>query len=246
MSSAAKLAFDRLAMKLNTIVRLTAEELSSISSLPLIIRDLRPDQDIVREGDRPSQCCLIIEGLAYRYKIVGEGRRQIFSYHIAGDTPDLQSLHLERMDHNVGTLIATKVAFIPHHDVKVLTETQPRVLAAFWRDGLIDAAIFREWMVGMGRRSALTRIAHLICELFTRYAAVQLNDGPTIPYHLRQTDIGDSLGLSTVHVNRVIQKLKSDKLVAINGKSLTVLNWQTLKEVAEFDPNYLHLQEAPT
>jgi len=243
MSSAAKTAFERLAMKLNTIIRLTDEELRSISSLPLIIRELRPDQDIVREGDRPTQCCLIIEGLAYRYKIVGEGRRQIFSYHISGDTPDMQSLHLERMDHNVGTLIATKVAFIPHHDVRILTAKQPRVLAALWRDGLIDAAIFREWMVGMGRRTALTRIAHLICELYTRYAAVRLNDGQSIPHHLRQTDIGDSLGLSTVHVNRVIQKLKTSKLVAINGKALTILDWSKLKEVAEFDANYLHLRE---
>src|SRR5882757_11311323 len=118
MSSAAEAAFNRLVLKLNTIIRLTDHEMRAISSLPLIIRDLRPDQDIVREGDRPSQCCLIVEGLAYRYKIVGEGRRQIFSYHIAGDTPDLQSLHLERMDHNVGTLIATRVAFIPHQDVR--------------------------------------------------------------------------------------------------------------------------------
>jgi CRP-like cAMP-binding protein len=246
MASGAKAAFERLVSKLSTIIKLTEHELAALSSLPLLIRDLRPDQDIVRDGDRPSQCCLIVEGLAYRYKIVGQGKRQIFSYHISGDTPDLQSLHLERMDHNVGTLIATRVAFIPHQDVKKLIETHPRLLAAFWRDGLIDAAVFREWMVGMGRRTALARIAHLLCELFTRYRAVGLSNGYIFPYHLRQTDIGDSLGLSTVHVNRVIQKLKSDTLLEVNGKTITILDWERLQEVAEFDPDYLHLRDTPT
>ncbi len=245
MSTAARAAFERLVLKLNTIIRLSEHERDTLFNLPLLIRDLRPDQDIVREGDRPSQCCLIVEGLAYRYKLVGEGKRQIFSYHISGDTPDLQSLHLERMDHNVGTLIATRVAFIPHQDVRKLTETHPRLLAAFWRDGLVDAAVFREWMVGMGRRTALARIAHLLCELFTRYSAVGLSEDYRFPYHLRQTDIGDSLGLSTVHVNRVIQKLKSDKLIDVNGKTMTILDWEKLQEVAEFDPHYLHLRDLP-
>jgi len=111
-------------------------------------------------------------------------------------------------------------------------------------DGLIDAAVFREWMVGMGRRTAHTRIAHLLCELFTRYRAVRLANGYSFPYHLKQTDIGDSRGLSTVHVNRVMQKLKSDKLIQVVGKTLTILNWDGLKEVGEFDPSYLHLREA--
>jgi CRP-like cAMP-binding protein len=151
----------------------------------------------------------------------------------------MQSLHLERMDHNVGTLIATRVAFIPHQDVRTLTETHPRLLAAFWRDGLIDAAIFRESMVGMGRRTALARIAHLLCELSIRYSAVNLADGYAFPYHLRQTDIGDSLGLSTVHVNRVVQKLRSDRPLDVVGKSMTIIDWERLKGVAEFLVTYI-------
>lgn len=87
MSPAVQAAFERPVLKLGTIVRLTQHELAMLHALPLMIRDLRPDQDIAREGDRPSQCCLIVEALAYRNKIVGEGKRQIFSYHISGDTP---------------------------------------------------------------------------------------------------------------------------------------------------------------
>ena len=100
--------------------------------------------------------------------MVEGGKRQIFAFHTPGDTPDLQSIHLSVMDHSLATLVPSKVAFIPHEHVRALIRTHPRIGDIFWRDTLIDAAIFREWMVGMGRRSAYTRIAHLLCEVFVR------------------------------------------------------------------------------
>ncbi|WP_244472891.1 Crp/Fnr family transcriptional regulator, partial [Methylobacterium sp. Leaf100] len=143
-----------LLRKLDSIATLSNEEQEAVRNLPARTRTLEPGQDIVREGDKPSQCCLVLEGWLCRYKILGEGRRQIFSFHIPGDTPDLQSLHLPVMDHSLGTVTVATVAFIPHDSVRDLTLRFPRLGAVLWRDTLIDAAIFREWMTGMGRKSA--------------------------------------------------------------------------------------------
>ena len=134
-------------------------------------------QDLVREGDRPSECCLVLEGFAYRYKLTQEGKRQIFSFHIPGDIPDLQSLHIDVMDHSLSSLCATKALFIPHETVRDLTRRCPRIGDAFWRDTLIDAAVFREWMVCLGRREAYGHMAHLLCELYVRLKSVGLTNG---------------------------------------------------------------------
>src|SRR5215210_1772831 len=140
--------------KLRSISPLSEDEKHCLLTLPLHVRSVGPDQDIVREGDRPAHCCLVIEGFACRYKFTHEGKRQIFSFHTPGDIPDLQSLHLKTMDHSLGTLTRCKVAFIPHESIANLTRRCPRVGDILWRETLIDAAVFREWMIGIGRRSA--------------------------------------------------------------------------------------------
>src|SRR3954467_6303602 len=161
-----------LILRLESIASLSEEERQAIVALPMTVRDLKADQDIVRDQDRPSQCCLILEGWGFRYKILEGGKRQIFSFHIAGDIPDLQSLHLQVMDHSLATLVPSKVAFIPHETVRAFIRAHPRIGDAFWRDTLIEAAVFREWRAGIGRREASARIAHLFCELFVRLKAV--------------------------------------------------------------------------
>jgi CRP-like cAMP-binding protein len=210
-------------------------------TLPLSIKSFASDQVIVREGDRPSECCLIVEGFMCRYKFTEDGKRQIFSFHIAGDIPDLQSLHLKTMDHSLMTMTPCKLAFIPHQSLTELTRRCPRVADLMWRDTLIDAAIFREWMVGIGRRSAYTRIAHVLCEVLVKMRAVGLADGHACDLPITQTEIGDALGLSTVHVNRSLQELRGDGLIKFERGSLNVLDWEGLKKAGEFDPTYLHL-----
>lgn len=232
-----------LVRKLETIFRLTPEEEQAILAMPMHVREVADDQDIVREGDRPSQCCLILEGFAYRYQAMGDGRRQIMSFHIPGDIPDLLSLHLEVMDHNLGTLAPSNVGFIAHSDIRRLIREHPRIGDAFWRDTLIDAAVFRQWMVGIGRRNAKARIAHLMCELVTRMRVVGLADGVSVRVPLTQEEVADSLGLSTVHVNRSVQELRGDGLITWHGKVLTVLDWDGLKRAGEFDALYLHVKQ---
>jgi CRP-like cAMP-binding protein len=231
-----------LVRKLGTIFDLTVEERHGIAKLPVTIRDLKEDLDIVRDGDRPSQCCLILEGFAFRYKILEGGKRQIFSFHIPGDIPDAQSLHLTVMDHALACLTPSKVAFIQHETLRAFFHAHPRIGDAFWRDTLIDAAIFREWMVGLGRRDASTRIAHLFCEMFVRLDAVGLTDRDTCELPMTQAELGDALGLSTVHVNRSLQALRARGLIELRRGELTVKDWEGLQGAGEFDPTYLHLK----
>ena len=204
-----------LIRKLESIAALSDDERRALMELPMSARDIRADQDIVREGDRPSQCCLVIDGFLARYKLTPRGKRQIMAFHTPGDNPDLQSLHLRTMDHSLGTLSPGRVAFIPHEPLRALCTGFPRLAGLFWRDTLIDAAIFREWMVGIGRRSAYSRIAHVFCEVLVRLEAVGLTQDRSCAFPITQSELGDALGLSTVHVNRVLQELRADDLIML-------------------------------
>jgi CRP-like cAMP-binding protein len=231
-----------LVRKLESVVTLTSEERAALHALPMAVRELDAGQDIAREGDRPSQSCLVLDGMAFRYKVLGDGRRQIFSFHIAGDVPDLQSLHVERMDHSLAAVSPCRVGLIQHRTLYDLHDRWPRLAGAFWRDTLIDAAIFREWMVGMGRRRAPVRIAHLLCELYVKFDALGMVEGNSVPLPITQETIADSLGLSPVHVNRALKVLRAKNLFTFERRTLTIQKWKELARFAEFDPAYLHLQ----
>ncbi len=231
----------RLVRKLESIVDLDEADREALGRLPLTVRVLPADTDIVRQGDRPSQCCLLLEGLACRYLTTEEGKRQILSFHIPGDIPDLQSLHLKEIDDNLGTLVPSRVAFIAHGALLDLFRERPNLVGVFWRDTLITAAMFRRWILNVGRRDAYGRMAHLLCELVTRLKSVGLADGWSIELPVTQAELGDALGISTVHTNRSLQALRADGLVSLRGGSLTVKDWDGLVRAGEFDPTYLHL-----
>jgi CRP-like cAMP-binding protein len=243
MNSASSHSLTMLARKLDSIARLSDEERQALQDLPAKTRTLRPNQDVARDGDTPSQCCLILEGWIARYRVLDQGRRQILSFHIPGDIPDLQSLQLDVMDHSLCAMSPCTVAFIPHESMRALMARFPRIAAALWRDTLIDAAIFREWMVGIGRRSAHGRIAHLFCEMYVKLQAIGLADDHCLDWPLTQIDLADALGLSNVHVNRVLQDLRSRGFITLERHALTIADWGALRAMAEFDPVYLHLQK---
>jgi CRP-like cAMP-binding protein len=232
---------DRLIRKLESIAVLSDQDREAVRGLPLSVRDYPADQTIIFEGDRPHQCCLVLTGFLCRFKDLPNGGRQIMSFHIPGDVPDLQSLHLKVMDHSLGTLEPSKLAFIPHRALLDLTARYPNLTAAFWRDTLIDGAIFREWLTGVGRRSSYGRMAHLFCELYVKFKAVGIAEDHSFRLPLTQSEIGDALGLSTVHVNRSMQELRKNGLIASKGKFLSIENWEGLKQAGEFDPTYLHM-----
>jgi CRP-like cAMP-binding protein len=230
-----------LIRKLESVTPLSAGEKHAVLELPMTQRPLGAHEEIVRDGDVSNACVLILKGFACRYKHTAKGSRQIFSFHISGDIPDLQSLFLETMDHSLATITPSHVAFISHDSIRHLIRRHPRLAEALWRDMLVDAAILRQWIMGIGRRTAPSRIAHLFCEQFMRLRTVGLTNGNTCKLPLTQSDIADALGLSTVHVNRSLQVLRREELIDLRKGELKVVNWDSLCKRAEFDPAYLHL-----
>jgi CRP-like cAMP-binding protein len=185
---------------------------------------------------------VLLEGFAYRSKTASDGARQIFSFHCRGEIPDLQSLYLKTMDHDLASLSPARVGFVQHSDLRALCVRFPRVGATLWRETLIDGAVFREWMLGIGRRSAAERIGHLLCEMFIRLDAAGLARHGTVPLPITQEQLGDALGLSTVHVNRSLQILRSNEFITLSAGTLTILDWDRLSNFSDFDPLYLHQQ----
>jgi CRP-like cAMP-binding protein len=234
---------EMLIRKLESIGELSDQDREALASLPVQVRHLEADQDVVREGDRPSVCCLLVDGFMHRYKVLPDGKRQILAIHTPGDVPDLQSLFLRHLDHSLAASVPSQAGFIPHEALRTLMRRSPTLTELLWRDTLIDAAIFREWIAAMGRRPARSHMAHLLCEVFTRLRAVGLTQDHSCSLPLTQEELGDACGLSTVHVNRTLQELRGDGLIAFHHGRLTILDWARLQEVAEFDPAYLHLRQ---
>lgn len=229
--------------KLESNIPLTTEEKQALYKLPIKTVDIKTNQDIVKVGDQPTQCCLIIEGFSCVYKLSIEGKRQIMALHVPGDIPDLQSLHLNIIDINIASISPCKVGYIQHEDLRILCERYPRMTAIFWRETLVDASIFREWLLNIGQRVAYARIAHLICELVLRLKAVGLIKDNIFEMPVTQAELADATGMTPVHINRVMQVLRAEGLISTVKKQMAILDWPNLKEAGEFDSLYLHLEK---
>jgi CRP-like cAMP-binding protein len=231
-----------LIRQLESTTDLTDADRKALGTLPFRSRAVAERRDIIRENSLPVETCLVVEGMLCRYKMLSNGRRQILSFHVPGDMPDLQSLHLTKMDHSVASVTSSRIALIPHEAVRALARTAPTAADALARHSLIDASIFREWIANVGRRTALERIAHLICETFFRMRAVGLATLKTFELPLTQAELGDATGLSNVHVNRTMKELRRLNLIESNGKVHGIIDWEMLQEAGDFDPAYLHIK----
>jgi CRP-like cAMP-binding protein len=231
---------ERLIQKLQITTPLNADDLRALERLPIHLKEVAAHTAIVREGERPSQCCLLIDGFICRSKTTDAGKRQILSIHISGDIPDVQSLHLHVMDHDMTTLSRSTVGFIGHDALRAVTRERPIVAEALWRETLIDAAVFREWIVNVGRRSAVNRLAHLLAEIGTRLRAMRLAEEDRFELPMTQLDIADAVGLTPVHVNRVVQELRRAGLLELRKHAVFLPDLPRLKELGGFDDLYLH------
>jgi len=231
-----------LIRKLESIFTLTDDERKALQNLPMQVVVIKEGQDIVRAGDQPSRSCLLLSGFACVYKLTGDGKRQIVGFSIPGDVPDLQSLHLDVLDNSLSTLTPCRVGFITHEALRDICMRYPRITSAFWRETLIDAAIFREWVINVGQREAYSRIAHVFCELIVRLRAVGLVEDHACHLPITQAEFADAIGVSTVHVNRVLQEMRANGIIELKGDRLTIPDWETLKRAGDFDPTYLHLK----
>lgn len=234
-------ASEILVTRLRSIHPLDDRECDAVRALPFQLENLPRKHDIVREGQHPKRSCLIVRGLTCWYRLGEGGKRQIANIHVPGDIPDLQSLHLEIMDSSLATLTPCVVAFVAHDAIVRLCAAEPNVANAMWKMTLIEGAIFRAWITNIGGRPAYNRVAHLLCEMFARSRAVVTVGAGSFELPLNQSDLADATGLSLVHVNRVLVRLRKDGLIELQGGSVVMKSRNRLSEVGEFDATYLHL-----
>jgi CRP-like cAMP-binding protein len=229
--------------KLDVRRPLSVEEREAVLSLPFTIKTLRRHAFIVREGETPRNCCVLISGFAMRHKGTGNGARQIFSIHMAGDAVDLHNSLLSKADHNLQMLSSGDVAFIPVEAIRDLTLSRPGVGQAMWYETLVDAAIFREWTLNVGRRDAHTRTAHMLCEFALRLEAAGLGRAADYELPMTQEELADALALTPIHVNRTLKALAAEGFVTRTVRSIRIVDWHGLATVGDFDSGYLHLSK---
>lgn len=227
-----------------SLVAMSDSDRAILSGLAMQVASIAADQDLARQGDRPSRCCLILEGFAAVTKITSAGRRQIVAFQFTGDLPDLQSVHLRVLDSSISTLTRCRVGFVSHEEVNRIARLSPTLHSALWRAALIGHSILREWVANIGQREAYPRLAHLICEVLTRLRAIGLASERGCPFPFTQTELGDATGMTPVHVNRTLQALRTEGLITLTAGRLEVHDWDRLKTIAGFDPTYLHLAQA--
>ena len=228
-----------LVAKLRTVTDLSADDVAALDGICENAREIGARRNIIREGDRPDHVHLVVEGWAARYKLLPDGARQITAFLIPGDFCDLHVTILGEMDHSIAALTRAKVAFISRRRMDELID-RPAVAKALWWATLVDEAVLRAWIVNVGRRDAFEAIGHLMCELFVRMKHVGLVEDHSFELPLTQEEIADSLGLTPVHVNRVLQRLRADGLISLKRGSLEILDYGRLQKVSGFNPNYLH------
>jgi CRP-like cAMP-binding protein len=229
--------------KLKLWMKLDEQDQKALLDLPYATKKLGAGQYIVRDGEMPTHSCLLLRGFAYRHKVTGEGGRQIMSIHMKGDVVDLQNSLLRRSDHNVQALTNIEVAYIPVEAVREVAFDRPNVGKAMWYETLVDASIFREWTLNVGRRDARTRTAHMLCEFAMRLEVAGLGLQLNYELPMTQDQLADALGLTPVHVNRTLKGLESERLIKRTRRSVIIPDWKALAAVGDFDPNYLHLDE---
>ena len=226
--------------KLERLAELDQADRKALLELPFRMAHANPRAVLVREGTIPSDCCVLLEGYASRSKSTGGGGRQILSFHFAGDILNLQNLELPYADHDVETVSAARIAWVPSKAIKELAAGHPNISDALWRDTLIDAAIFREWVLNVGRRDAKSRIAHMLCEFAARREAAGLGSPERFELPMTQDQIADATGLTPIHVNRMLQALGAEGLISRDRRHIQILDWSRMRYVADFDAAYLH------
>jgi len=232
-------------MKLRARDEISAEEEAAIRGAVADVREVRADTVIARAGELIDVSTILLSGIACRHKDLRNGSRQITELHVPGDYMDLHSFTLKRLDHDVLALTDCRFAVVPHARLREITETHPHLTRVYWFATNLDAAIHREWELSLGRRTALARVAHLFCELQVRLGIVGLASKTEYELPLTQTDLAESLGLTSVHVNRTLKELRERGLAEFRGGVVHILDPERLAAAGEFNPAYLYLERLP-
>ena len=228
---------NRFVQKLKNLADLSAGDVAALETATAHPRDFAARQDLIREGDRPGPVFVVLEGWACRYKILPSGARQITAFLMPGDACDLHVGILAEMDHSLQAITKARVALIQGNEMRAMMEAHPRIAQAMYMAQLIDEGTLRAWIVSMGRRSSAERVAHLMCELHLRS---QATNGDEVALPISQIVLADALGMTPVHVNRILRELRLAGAMTLQRGSLTVMDPVKLIQIAGFDENYLH------
>jgi CRP-like cAMP-binding protein len=224
--------------------QLDAADREAILALPHTVKRVEQHHYVVRERDKATHSCLLLSGFAIRHKIVGGGYRQIVAIQMKGDMVDLQNSLLGTADHSVQMLTVGQIAMIPRQEILRVAFERPAVGRAMWFDTLVDGSIAREWIANVGRRDARTRVAHLLCEFALRLKVAGLGSETGYQLPMTQEQLGDTTGLTSVHVNRTIKQLEADGLIDRGTpRAISIGDWKRLADVGDFDSQYLHLHQ---
>jgi CRP-like cAMP-binding protein len=237
--------FERALTKLRIRDALSGEEEAVLRDAVVEVRELPASKVVVRAGATVGHSTLLFDGLSCRYKDLVDGQRQIMELHVSGDFLDLHSFLLKQLDHSVGSITRVRVGIVPHEKLRAISESHPHLTRMLWFSTLLDSAVHREKILSIGRRDALARIAHLLCELYVRLETVGLASDHRYELELTQSDLADASGLTSVHVNRMLKTLRDDELLTFRGNEVVIHDWKGLTRRAEWDPDYLHLDRQP-
>lgn len=230
---------NRFVEKLSRYADLSEPEIAALQRATAVTREVPARSDLIREGDQPGPVLVMIDGWAMRYKILPNGSRQITAFMMPGDACDLHVGLLAEMDHSIQTLTPSRVASIGRDEMDALLDEYRGIARAMYVAQLADEGTLRAWIVSMGRRSSMERVAHLICELYVRGQAIQRDDGECeMPFS--QIVLADALGMTPVHINRMLRDLRERDIIAMRRNCITIRNPSALASVAGFDDNYLH------
>ena len=227
--------------RLGSRTKLGDEEIKAILQLPGQKVTTGGDRDLVRPGDHVDHACLIVEGLVGRFGQMLDGRRQITAFYVAGHMANLQSVVFPSTAASLQALTPVTIIKMPHHALKAAAEQYPALADAFWRECAVDASVLAQWIVNLGRKSAVGRLAHLLAELGLRMEEAGLGTSKRYRLEPTQVHLGDALGLTSVHVNRVFRELREANIIAISNKMIEIRDWDALIRIGEFDPDYLHM-----
>jgi CRP-like cAMP-binding protein len=194
---------------------------------------------LIEEGWETTSLVILCRGMARAVRTFADGSQQIVAIFVAGETLNAGELMFPRSRTSISALTSAICLSVPLGQLGLLITNRPAIARALWLETAAQAAIQQEWMVWLGRRTAQARLAHFLCEVSYRLQIGGHDPRETFDLPLTQHELADILGLSTVHVNRVLQVLRSLDLIELSRNQLTIRDKAGLYEIAEFDPQYL-------
>ena len=233
----------RVVEKLGDRARIPDKAIAAILQMPYGHKQLHPGSFFVREGATADKCGILMSGLAVCQKTNRDGDRQILSVKIPGDMLGLQSLYLDTLDHNIQALTRCETVIVPSDLLKAILDEFVVVRHAISRIMLTEASMLRELILNIGRRDARARVAHFLCEFAVRTGGTDKINDRSFELPLTQEELGDALGLTAVHINRTLQLLTRDGLIARDGRNIRFVDWDRLQDIADFSTRYLHLEK---